>query len=156
MVIYDLSCGNSHRFEGWFENREDFERQLNDGLIECPLCGSCELTEKPTAPALHFTKRTKQLDKRTTPKPTAVAAPSSAPTLHADKTALRALTDAVKSTLAKHFDNVGQDFASEALAIHVGDSEPRNIHGTMTPDEETELKDCGVPYQSIRLPRFDD
>ena len=155
MVIYDLTCDASHRFEGWFSNREDFESQLASGLVECPLCGSKNLTEKPVAPAFHGPKRTAQLEAAknadqakatTTPK-----APGS------DKTTeLRAAVDLLQRLIKDHFEDVGDDFAEEALAIYVGDTEAKNIAGTMTEEEEQELDELEVPFTKIRIPRFDD
>jgi hypothetical protein len=28
MIIFDLACQHDHRFEGWFQSREDFDSQL--------------------------------------------------------------------------------------------------------------------------------
>jgi hypothetical protein len=32
MIIFDLACQNGHRFEGWFQSREDFDSQLAASL----------------------------------------------------------------------------------------------------------------------------
>jgi len=132
MVIYELTCQAEHRFEGWFDSRSEFERQLHEQLIECPLCGSIELVERPVAPAVHGAKRTVQLAKAKAEESekgrpsSAVASPTG------NMTALRALTQVIHEVVEKHFDDVGSDFAEEAIAIHFGDSDARNITGTMT------------------------
>ena len=52
--------------------------------------------------------------------------------------------------IEKNFDNVGPDFSEEALKIHYGVSESRNIRGSSTPEEEKTLKDEGIEF--IKLP----
>lgn len=155
MVIYDLRCEASHRFEGWFSNREDFERQFESGMVECPICGSLNLTEKPVAPAFHGPKRTAQIEaSKQADKAHSTSVRKSPKT--DKKTDLRAAVDLLQRLIKDHFEDVGGDFAEEALAIHVGDTEPKNIAGTMTEEEEQELDELEVPYTKLRLPRFDD
>ncbi|PKP89585.1 MAG: DUF1178 domain-containing protein, partial [Alphaproteobacteria bacterium HGW-Alphaproteobacteria-15] len=40
MIVFDLSCADGHRFEGWFGSSTDFEEQCARGLLTCPACGS--------------------------------------------------------------------------------------------------------------------
>jgi hypothetical protein len=60
------------------------------------------------------------------------------------------LTKEFSEFVAKNFDNVGCDFAREALKIHYGVVEPRNIRGVSTQDEEKLLKQEGIEF--IKLP----
>jgi hypothetical protein len=50
---------------------------------------------------------------------------------------------------------VGNKFAETALKIHYGDEEKRNIKGTSTPQEEENLKEEGVQFIKISLPKMD-
>jgi hypothetical protein len=50
------------------------------------------------------------------------------------------------------FDDVGCDFAKEALKIHYGVEEPRNIRGVSTKEEEKMLKKEGVDFVKIPMP----
>ncbi|PQP33530.1 DUF1178 domain-containing protein, partial [Desulfobacteraceae bacterium SEEP-SAG9] len=52
----------------------------------------------------------------------------------------------------KNFDDVGPEFAKEALKIHYGVSEPKNIKGVSTKQEEETLKQEGVKFFKIPLP----
>ena len=52
----------------------------------------------------------------------------------------------------KNFDDVGCDFAKEALKIHYGAVEPRNIRGISTKEEEKTLKDEGIQFFKIPIP----
>ena len=57
MIKYKLKCRSSYctkqkDFDGWFQNIETFEKQLNSGLINCPLCGSENVLKLLTTPSL--------------------------------------------------------------------------------------------------------
>jgi hypothetical protein len=56
----------------------------------------------------------------------------------------------------KNFDDVGCDFAKEALKIHYGVTEPRNIRGVSTKAEEKTLKEEGIQFFKIPLPASPD
>jgi hypothetical protein len=59
----------------------------------------------------------------------------------------RAVTDYMK----KNFENVGSDFTKEALKIHYGVCEPRNIRGVSTPAEEETLRKEGVEFYKLPM-----
>ena len=57
MIKYKLKCQSSYcteqkGFDGWFQNIETFEKQLDSGLINCPLCGSENVSKLLTTPSL--------------------------------------------------------------------------------------------------------
>jgi len=54
--------------------------------------------------------------------------------------------------VTENFDDVGSDFAREALKIHYGAVEPRNIRGVSTRAEEKMLQDEGVDYVKFPMP----
>ena len=49
MIVFNLGCENSHRFEGWFASAEDYSGQKTRGLVGCPTCGSLEVDRVPSA-----------------------------------------------------------------------------------------------------------
>jgi hypothetical protein len=55
----------------------------------------------------------------------------------------------------KNFDNVGDKFAEVALRIHHGEEDSRNIRGTATGSEEETLREEGVQFIKMPLPKFD-
>ena len=55
----------------------------------------------------------------------------------------------------KNFDDVGEKFAEVALRIHHGEEDGRNIRGTTTGSEEENLREEGVQFIKIPLPKFD-
>jgi hypothetical protein len=57
--------------------------------------------------------------------------------------------------LDKNFDDVGKKFAEVAMRIHHGDEEGRNIKGITTENEEETLREEGVQFFKIPVPKFD-
>jgi hypothetical protein len=53
MIVFDLRClARDDRFEAWFRSNADFERQLEQGLVQCPFCASSDVAKAPMAPML--------------------------------------------------------------------------------------------------------
>jgi hypothetical protein len=55
--------------------------------------------------------------------------------------------------IEENFEEVGTEFTKEALKIHYGAAEKRNIRGTSTADEEKLLKEEGVEFFKIPFPK---
>ena len=49
MIVFDLTCGHGHRFEGWFASADDFERQSKAVLVRCPVCDDSSVARLPSA-----------------------------------------------------------------------------------------------------------
>jgi len=136
MIVYDLQCGAGHRFEGWFDDGEAYESQKNNNLIACPVCNDMNISRLPSAFAI----------KSNPSSPEKAMAPT-------DFEAIRRSVDAY---FENNFDDVGCNFATEALKIHYGVSEKKNIRGTSTKEEEKLLEKEGVPYFKVPLPTPSD
>ncbi len=150
MITFDLSCDHDHRFEGWFRDRGDFESQLERGLVACPLCGSTQVTKQLSPVALHFSRRSAA--PRPQPKDDTESSPKeSVP----DKASPESFFRALGRFIEKNFDNVGPAFAEEARKIDRGEVEARNIRGTTTPQEEEALRDEGVEFLKVPVPKYD-
>ena len=53
MIVFDLSCADGHRFEGWFGSSADYAEQQEQGLLACPHCGlRPRFSKAPMAPAV--------------------------------------------------------------------------------------------------------
>ncbi|MFN3170177.1 MAG: DUF1178 family protein [Hyphomicrobiales bacterium] len=50
MISYTLRCSNDHAFDGWFRGSDDFDAQVQNGLLECPLCGDTAIMKALMAP----------------------------------------------------------------------------------------------------------
>jgi hypothetical protein len=133
MIIFDLLCTNDHGFEGWFDSNEEFERQLTEGQILCPYCKDSHIQRVPSAVAI---KR------------------QASPFNQRDKAwkSWRKFCRYVRD----NFEDVGHNFAKEALKVHCGLTEERNIRGVTTEVEEDMLKEEGVPFVKIPMPQHLD
>ena len=137
MIIYDVQCENGHKFEGWFKNRQSWIEQNAQKLICCPVCNSSNVEIAPSS----ITIMAK--DSRTVNK-------NIGESISHDQ-ALQLF----HQYIVNNFEDVGNKFAEVALKIHSGDEEKRNIKGTTTPQEEADLKEEGVSFIKIPLPKMD-
>lgn len=62
---------------------------------------------------------------------------------------LREAIAQVKAHVEKNSEYVGKSFASEARAIHEGETPERMIHGEAAPEEARELIEEGVPIAPL-------
>lgn len=137
MIKYALKCAHGHAFEGWFSSSSDYDRQQSDALLECPVCGSNEVSKALMAPA--------------------VVTGRSASVKH---DAMRALAhewnDVAKKAKAyveRNFENVGKRFPEEARKQHYGEAEAKPIYGEATPHEVKARKDEGVAVAPVPEPK---
>ena len=132
MIAFDLQCSAGHCFEGWFEDGKAFEYQKKKGLIACPVCNEISVPKVLSPIAI----------KSASPKHKEMAAPEAG---------LKIFQKQVSDFIEKNFDDVGHEFASEALKIHYGAAEPRNIRGVSTAEEEKQLKKEGIQFFKFPL-----
>ena len=133
MIALDLQCNNGHRFEGWFDDSQAFEEQKEKGLIGCPVCSSTDIARIPSVFAIKS------------------AHPESKDYLDQKKQS-EIITRSIAMYIDKNFENVGCDFAKEALKMHYGVSEKKNIRGTSSDEDEKMLREEGVEIYKIPLP----
>jgi hypothetical protein len=136
MIVYDLECAGGHRFEGWFDSADAFEEQGRKGLVSCPLCNDTVVKRVMSPVAVRKS-----------------SAPAEGGPLPID---YRKLAREVLNYIQDKFENVGPRFTSEALKIHHGVAEHRNIRGSATEEEEKILKDEGVEYFKLPSPKVED
>ena len=134
MIAYDLQCTKGHTFEGWFEDRKAYLGQKKKGLISCPFFN---------ANSVYIVQSTFAIKS---------GSPSIEKDLAAEKASLEIIGKEAVEFVEKNFDNVGADFAKEALKIHYGAAEPRNIRGVSTKEEEKTLEEEGIQFIKIPMP----
>jgi hypothetical protein len=132
MIAYDLQCVNGHAFEGWFEDSEAYHSQKKKGLIACPVCNDTRVSRIPST----FSIKSSAIPKN----------------ISLQEENLKKIGKEIVDFVEKNFDDVGCDFAKEALKIHYGVEQPRNIRGISTKDEEKMLKKEGVEFLKIPMP----
>lgn len=132
MIAYDLRCVNGHAFEGWFEDSEAYLAQKKKGLIACPVCNDTEVSKIPSTFAIKSSAIPKKISLQ--------------------EENLKKIGKEIVDFIEKNFDDVGCEFAKEALKIHYGVEQPRNIRGVSTKEEEKMLKEEGVQFLKIPMP----
>jgi hypothetical protein len=135
MMVIDLKCAHEHFFEGWFANSEAFSRQKESGEIRCPVCEDNQVVQVLSPVAIKRPSRFSQEGEE-------------------PKSPLDKVTQFYKF-ITENFEEVGSEFSKEALKIHYGVTDKRNIRGTSTEDEEKLLKEEGVDFYKIPFPKGD-
>ena len=105
MIKYTLTCNNGHQFESWFPNSDSFEKLKKKGHLECAVCSSKEIEKSLMAPRITSNNRKK--------KETLISAQS------AVEKEIKALKNRIKKTAT----DVGENFPTEARAMHYGEKE---------------------------------
>ena len=136
MIRYTLNCNNGHQFDSWFSDSRSFEKLNKKGLLECAICSSKEVEKSLMAPRI--TSDSEQKNK------TLISAQS------ALEKEIRALKKKIKTTAI----DVGENFPTEARAMHYGEKEEKPIIGKTTIDEAKDLAEEGIPF--VPLPWSDD
>lgn len=132
MIVFDLQCSNGHTFEGWFDDKQAFEDQKKSGLVECPVCDNKGVFIVPSTFAIPKAQyKTKHETSR--------------------NLALGDMSKKIADFIEDNFDDVGTEFTKEALKIHYGVSEPRNIRGVSSPEEEKLLEQEGVELFKVPI-----
>ncbi|MDP3906018.1 DUF1178 family protein [Novosphingobium sp.] len=146
MIVFDLICApHRHHFEGWFASSADFEEQRGRGLVDCPQCGSAQVTKAPMAPAVP--KKGNQVS--TVPaagQPLAAGAPPAA-----IDPAIVKLAE-LQAELLKQSKWVGGKFADVSRAMHYGEQDAALVHGQATPDEARALVEEGISVLPLPFP----
>jgi hypothetical protein len=152
MKVLDLQCSHQHAFEGWFASEDDFQEQLTRGLVTCPLCADPAIRKMPSAPRLNLGA---PQPAATAPGREPVAVPSARPApgaaLPAAATGPAEFMKALREVLAATED-VGEQFADEARAMHYGEAQRRSIRGQASVREAVELLEEGIEVMPLPLP----
>jgi hypothetical protein len=141
VIVFDLGCENSHRFEGWFASNEDFERQVGRKLVSCPLCGNANISRLPHA--AHIRSGAKEHAART---------PSTALTSQQYANVGSDMLTKLVEHIVENTEDVGAEFPEEARKIHYRESPERRIRGTASNDEVEALKDEGIEVVALPIP----
>jgi hypothetical protein len=141
VIVFNLGCENSHRFEGWFASIEDFERQVDGKLVSCPLCGNANISRLPHAAHVRSVARERA--------PRAQSAAASAQQYaNMDAEVLARLVEHI----IEKTEDVGASFPEEARKIHYQEAPDRRIRGTASRDEVDALREEGVEVVALPIP----
>ncbi|WFE76087.1 DUF1178 family protein [Roseinatronobacter sp. S2] len=139
MIKFSLRCAQGHGFESWFQSGAAFDSLKTRELVACPVCGDTAVEKALMAPAVAQGQPPAQSAQPATDTGhSREHSPEHRPELAAKLRELRAHIEA-------HSDYVGDNFASQARAMYLGDIPDRPIYGEARPQEAKALLDDGVP-----------
>ncbi len=144
MIQYSLICENDHKFEAWFKNANAYDAQAQQGVLECPLCGTSEVNKALMAPAVG-----KKANQREDAPQKTMALSAGHPEQQEVREALRRLRSKVESEA----EYVGTRFAEEARKMAEEPEQQRGIYGEATAEEVTSLIEDDIDFMPLpRLP----
>jgi len=143
MIVFNLTCSNAHKFEGWFASASDFEQQQQSTLLNCPVCGSTQVSKALHAPHVNTgvahrlgerERRAKDDEKQYTNVAQEVAQ--------------------LVEHLIANTEDVGDSFPEEARRIHYNETPERKIRGNASRDEVKELREEGIEVIALPVPKY--
>ena len=121
MIVFNLNCSDcAFSFEGWFENTNDYNKQIKKGLLTCPSCNSTQIKKGLMAPNVSK-KSNSKISKR--------------------NKSIASNVKKLKKIIEKEFDYVGDKFTEEAKKIKYGEVKERPIYGEASIEQTKELID---------------
>ena len=152
MIVFDLLCGEGHRFEGWFGSAGDFASQRERNLLSCPSCGSAKVERVPSATRANLGAPAPKV-----PDAKARAQPAKTPDMEGkDPFAVaQMLYSRMLDELLTKSEDVVKEFPTEARKIFYKESPARAIRGQATNEEHQELVDEGIPVARLPVPPTD-
>ena len=121
MIVFNLNCSDcAFSFEGWFENTNDYNKQIKKGLLTCPSCNSTQIKKGLMAPNVSK-KSNSKISKR--------------------NKSIASNVNKLKKIIEKEFDYVGDKFTEEAKKIKYGEVKERPIYGEASIEQTKELID---------------
>jgi len=134
MIVFDLTCAQGHRFEGWFASADDFERQAKAVLVRCPVCDDPSVARLPSA-KVHVGRATIDAPRAAEESDAVAGFPDEL---------VRKLREVVRNA-----ENVGRRFPEEARKIHYEEVPVRPIRGQASKDEADALREEGIEFTPL-------
>ncbi len=152
MIKYKLKCKSDYcadekEFDGWFQNIDSYEKQKNQGLINCPVCGGDKVVKLLTTPNLktNHNKKLEDVDKNNNKAPIESNGVLANDNLKNISTILRT----IKKEIQKNSTFVGDEFVSKVRSMKEGKIIEKPIHGHGTHKEIQELRDDGIDVVNV-------
>jgi hypothetical protein len=131
MIVFDLKCGNGHRFEAWFRDSATYDSQAQAGEVNCAVCGGTDVAKALMAPNISTGE---DRDKARADHPRLKDL------VHNVHKALGELRQHVEAT----HENVGATFPEEVRKMYYGETDTRPVYGEASLDEARELSEEGI------------
>lgn len=127
MICYDLKCEKNHIFNSWFNCVDAYDKLEKSNLLSCAVCGSSNVHRAIMAPQV-----SRSNTKESSP-------------LSEEVSSAEQKMSKIRSKLEAEVENVGENFANEARAMHDGDSPMRSIYGEAKIKDAQALIEDGIP-----------
>lgn len=174
MFVADLHCENGHSFEGWFASADELVSQKERGLLTCPVCGSHEVSRRPSATRLNVSalkadrlglnravdanepshgkaasaaEATPGASEGTLPQETALP-----PEAQAALERVQALYWQTVRQVIANTEDVGERFVDEVRGMHQGDTPTRPVRGQASAEDREALREEGIEVMSLPVP----
>ncbi|MFC6637284.1 DUF1178 family protein [Sulfitobacter sp. JBTF-M27] len=134
MIQYTLKCDQGHHTESWFQSAAAYDALERAGHLSCGICGSADVSKALMAPRVKTA--------------TDDVAPTT-PMLQNPTDDIQKALSALREQVESNSDYVGDKFASEARAMHLGEKPERSIYGEARLDQAKELIEDGVPLMPL-------
>ncbi len=134
MIQYTLKCDDGHQSQSWFKSAAAYDALERAGHLSCAICGSVKVTKALMAPRV-----------RIAGEDTA----QTAPVLHEPASDVEKAMIELRKKVEETSDYVGDSFAQEARAMHLGEKPERSIYGEARLDQAKELIEDGVPLMPL-------
>jgi hypothetical protein len=141
MIVFNLTCGNEHAFEGWFASTAEFEQQQQSTILVCPVCGNNRISKALHAPYVNTGAALAPAQHERTGAPPQYANVGDE------------LAKLVEHIIAET-DDVGDAFPEEARKIHYEEAPTRKIRGNASKEEVRELRDEGIEVIALPIPDY--
>jgi len=128
MIKYQLVCHHGHDFEAWFRCSNTFDVQSAVHQIECPHCGSVEISKAVMAPKVARAKQSVPAD-----------APSWPTHDEATEAEITEVLRRFRADVEARSEYVGTKFAQEARDMNFEDKPKRNIWGEASAEDVRDL-----------------
>ena len=139
MIQYTLKCADGHTFDSWFQSGAAFDKLAATNMVSCAVCGSTRVEKSIMAPRVRTARNAAQ------PPAEQPAPPTLFEPAHPAEQALAELRKHVE----QNSDYVGGRFASEARAMHEGETPERPIFGEAAVGEARKLLEDGIPVAPL-------
>ena len=148
MIKYQLNCkskfcSEEKAFDGWFKSIEAYEKQKQQRLINCPICGSDKVEKLLTAPTFRTNKNKISDDKDKHLKNNETFSGN----VISDN--ISTLLRTIKKEVQKSSTFVGNEFVSQVRSMNKGKIKEKPIYGHGSNKEIKELRDEGIEVYNI-------
>lgn len=153
MIKYKLRCKSTYcsdndDFDGWFQNIETFEKQMDLGLINCPICGSENIIKSLATPNVKKSKNKNLKDNKEKHDFEITYNQNSYTGIENTKN-ITTMLRTIKKEVQKNSTFVGDEFVAQARSMKNGKIKEKPIHGYGSKKDIEKLSDEGIDVLSI-------